>query len=99
MIILTDDSGYSDLGVYGSEIPTPNIDALAREGIRFSKFYNNGRCSPTRASLLTGQYPQKVGLGDLARPQDETRYPGYMGYLSPAVSPLPKSSGTRATQP
>ncbi len=84
MIILTDDSGYSDLGVYGSEIPTPNIDALAREGIRFSKFYNNGRCSQTRASLLTGQYPQKVGLGDLARPQDETQYPGYMGYLSPA---------------
>ncbi len=59
---MADDMGYSDLGCYGSEIQTPNLDALAENGIRFTQFYNAARCCPTRASLLTGKYPHQVGL-------------------------------------
>jgi arylsulfatase A-like enzyme len=57
VLILADDMGFSDLGCYGSEINTPNIDGMAREGVRFSQMYNMARCCPTRASLLTGLYP------------------------------------------
>lgn len=60
LLILADDLGYSDLGCYGSEIQTPTLDALAESGVRFSECYNTGRCWPTRASLLTGYYPQQV---------------------------------------
>jgi arylsulfatase len=60
VIILADDLGYSDLGCYGSEIETPNLDALARGGLRFTQFYNTARCWPSRAALLTGYYAQEV---------------------------------------
>ncbi|MFK8111896.1 MAG: arylsulfatase [Rubripirellula sp.] len=60
LLIMADDLGYSDLGCYGSEIMTPNLDALAEKGLRFTQFYNTGRCWPTRASLLTGFYPHGV---------------------------------------
>ena len=59
IVVLVDDMGFSDLGCYGSEIPTPNLDALAANGLRFTQFYNTGRCCPTRASLLTGLYPKE----------------------------------------
>jgi len=62
VLIMADDMGYSDLGCYGGEINTPNIDRLAAGGLRFSQFYNNGICVPTRASLLTGLYSQQVGV-------------------------------------
>ncbi|OQP62179.1 arylsulfatase [Niastella populi] len=62
IIIMADDLGYSDIGCYGGEINTPNIDRLAKNGMRMANFYNNARCCPTRASLLTGQYAHKVGL-------------------------------------
>ena len=62
MIIMVDDMGYSDLGCYGGEVQTPNIDKLASQGIRFSQMYNCARCCPTRASLMTGRYPQQVGV-------------------------------------
>lgn len=65
VIILADDMGYSDLGCYGSEIQTPNLDKLAKTGIRFTQFYNCARCCPTRASLMTGQYPQRVGINGM----------------------------------
>src|SRR6478672_13135956 len=65
IVILVDDMGFSDIGCYGSEIPTPNIDALAREGVRFTQFYNTARCSTTRASLMTGLYPHQAGMGFL----------------------------------
>lgn len=65
VVILVDDMGWSDIGCYGSEIPTPNLDALARDGLRFTQFYNTGRCSPTRASLMTGLYPHQAGMGHL----------------------------------
>jgi arylsulfatase A-like enzyme len=71
--------GFSDLGCYGSEISTPNIDGLARQGIRFTQFYNNARCCPSRASLLTGLYPHQTGIGLME--QDQHR-PGYEGELN-----------------
>ncbi len=67
ILIMADDMGYSDIGCFGGEISTPNIDALAAKGIRFTHFYNNAVCMPTRASLLTGLYPHQVGAGDRAR--------------------------------
>ena len=88
VIVLTDDAGYSDVSCYGGEVETTNIDRLAANGIRFRTFYTNAGCSPTRASLLTGQWPQAVGAGDLCRPRDETPYPGYLGYLTPDCDTL-----------
>ncbi len=66
VLVLVDDMGFSDLGCYGGEIDTPNVDRLAREGIRFTQFYNTAKCSPTRASLLTGCYHREVGQQKLA---------------------------------
>lgn len=63
IVILADDIGYSDLGCFGGEIATPNLDALAAGGLRFTQFYNTARCCPTRASLLTGLYPHQAGVG------------------------------------
>ncbi|MDB5013827.1 MAG: sulfatase, partial [Daejeonella sp.] len=63
VLIMVDDLGYSDIGPYGSEIQTPNLDKLAGEGLRLKEFYNNSICAPTRASLLTGLYQHKAGLG------------------------------------
>ncbi|MCK5174282.1 MAG: sulfatase-like hydrolase/transferase, partial [Planctomycetes bacterium] len=60
LLIMVDDMGFSDIGCYGGEIDTPNIDGLAEGGVRFTQFYNTGRCCPTRASLLTGLYAHKT---------------------------------------
>jgi arylsulfatase A-like enzyme len=79
VVILVDDMGFSDIGCYGSEIPTPNLDALAANGLRFTQFYNTGRCCPTRASLLTGLYPHQAGVGHMT---DDKGVPGYAGRLN-----------------
>ena len=68
IVILADDMGYSDLGCYGSEIPTPHLDALARGGMRLRSFYNAAQCCPTRASLMSGMYPHEAGVGDMIDP-------------------------------
>ena len=60
LIILADDMGFSDAGCYGGEIQTPNLDSLARNGLRFTQFYNTSRCWPSRAAILTGYYAQQV---------------------------------------
>ncbi len=65
LLILVDDMGFSDLGCYGSEIPTPHLDKLAAGGVRFTQFYNTARCSTSRAALLTGLYPHQAGMGYL----------------------------------
>jgi arylsulfatase len=65
IVILSDDMGYSDIGCYGGEIQTPNLDRLAAGGLRFTQFYNTGRCCPTRASLLTGLHPHQAGIGHM----------------------------------
>jgi arylsulfatase A-like enzyme len=83
-LIVADDLGYSDLGVYGSEIETPNIDMLARAGIRFTQFYASPMCSTTRAMLLTGIDHHRVGFGNLAErlAGNQKQQPGYEGYLN-----------------
>src|SRR5262245_6565465 len=63
VVVLVDDVGFSDIGPYGGEIPTPNLDRLAAGGVRFTQFYNTPRCSPTRAALLTGLYSHQAGMG------------------------------------
>jgi arylsulfatase len=78
VVILFDDMGFSDIGCYGSEIPTPNIDALAANGLRFTQFYNSARSSPSRAALLTGLNPHQAGMGHLAG----TTFEGARGTLS-----------------
>src|SRR5882757_4698585 len=60
LLILADDLGYSDLGCYGGEIRTPNLDALAKNGLRFTQFYNTARCWPTRGAIMTGYYAQQI---------------------------------------
>jgi arylsulfatase len=65
LLILADDLGFSDLGCYGSEVATPNLDRLAADGLRFTRFYNAARCCPTRAALLTGLYPHQAGVGHM----------------------------------
>ncbi len=79
LVILVDDMGFADLGCYGSEIPTPNIDRLAAEGLRFTQFYNTGRCCPTRAALLTGLYSHEAGVGHMI---EDRGAPGYIGHLN-----------------
>jgi arylsulfatase len=88
VLILVDDMGYSDLGCYGGEIPTPNLDALAAGGTRWRQFYNCAQCCPTRASLMTGLYPHQAGVGDMIdRHSLDTRRaaasPAYGDHLSP----------------
>lgn len=87
VLIMVDDMGYSDIGSYGSEIPTPNIDKLAFNGIRFSQFYNTARCCPTRASLLTGLFPHQTGIGGMTNSPRGEHWAewgtdGYIGYLN-----------------
>ncbi|MCA9145332.1 MAG: arylsulfatase [Planctomycetales bacterium] len=79
VVILVDDMGFSDIGCYGGEIPTPNLDALAASGLRFRQFYNTGRCCPTRAALLTGLYSHQAGVGHMT---GDYKVPGYQGYLN-----------------
>ena len=67
LIIVADDMGYSDLGSYGGEISTPNIDQLAREGVQFTQFHVTPNCAPTRAALLSGMDPQQGGVGNHGR--------------------------------
>ena len=76
IIILADDMGYSDIGCYGGEIKTPNLDTLAANGLRFTQFYNTARCCPTRASLLTGLYPHQAGVGHMMGDYGIPQYQG-----------------------
>lgn len=95
ILILVDDLGYSDLGCYGSEINTPNLDQLAQEGMQFTQFYNAARCCPTRASLLTGLYPHQTGVGHMT---DNLGYPAYQGHLNDqcvTIASVLKAAGYR----
>ncbi|QGJ69815.1 Arylsulfatase (Aryl-sulfate sulfohydrolase) [Planctomycetales bacterium 10988] len=79
IIMMADDMGFSDIGCYGGEIKTPNLNRLADGGLRFTQFYNTGRCCPTRASLLTGLYPHQAGIGHM---MSDFGVPGYRGDLN-----------------
>lgn len=79
VIVMADEMGYADLGCYGSEIETPNLDRLAANGLRFTQFYNTSRCCPTRAALLTGLYQHQAGIGHMT---GNKGVPSYQGYLN-----------------
>lgn len=95
ILILADDMGYSDLGCYGGEIPTPNLDALGYQGIRFTRFYNAGRCCPTRASLLTGLHPHQAGIGHMLTDRNLPGYRGDLGENCVTVAQVLRESGYR----
>ena len=95
IIILSDDMGYSDLGCFGSEIATPNLDALAARGLRFTQFYNNARCCPTRASLLTGLYPHQAGVGHMVEDRGSEGYRGDLNRHSVTLAEAVKPAGYR----
>ena len=80
IIILADDMGFSDLGCTGSEIETPNLDHLARQGLLFTNFYNTSRCCPSRAALLTGQYQWDAGMGHMT--YTKSKYPEYQQVMN-----------------
>ena len=85
ILIVADDLGYSDLGCYGGEIPTPHLDELAKQGLRYTQFYNAGRSCPSRASMITGLYPHQTGIGAMTETPwgpDDWGTPGYKGYLN-----------------
>lgn len=91
IVILSDDMGYSDLGCFGGEIQTPNLDALAAGGLRFTQFYNMARCCPTRASLLTGLYPHQAGIGHMMEDRGTV---GYRGNLNAKCRTIAEVLGT-----
>ncbi len=95
LLIMVDDMGFSDLGCYGGEIDSPNIDSLAAEGLRFSQFYNTGRCWSTRASLMTGLYPHEAGHASMDRKSPHRAYQGTSPDIAPFVSELLKKGGYR----
>lgn len=86
ILIMVDDMGFSDLGYHGGEIETPHLDQLAHGGVRFSQFYNSGRCCPTRATLMTGLHPHQTGIGWMTQPPGNTRGkdgpPAYQGFIN-----------------
>lgn len=97
IVLLADDLGFSDIGCYGSEIRTPHLNALAQDGITMSSFYNTARCSPSRASMLTGLDPHQTGIGILT---GDTRPAGYAGDLNPrctTLAELLRASGYRTS--
>ena len=93
IVIMADDLGFSDIGCYGGEIHTPNIDYLATNGIRYTQFYNTSRCCPTRASLLTGLYNQQAGIGKMTDAEDEPGYRGHLGENTVTLAEVLKSAG------
>lgn len=93
ILIVADDLGYSDLGAYGSEIATPNLDRLAKDGLRLQQFYNNSICAPTRASLLTGQYQHKAGVGYFSNDLGLPAYQGYINQQSLTLAEVLKDGG------
>jgi arylsulfatase len=95
VIIMADDLGFSDIGCYGSEIATPNLDALASGGLRFTQFYNAARCCPTRAALLTGLYPHQAGIGEMLWDQGRAGYRGRIGRQTVTIAEVLAEAGYR----
>lgn len=93
LLILNDDMGYSDLKCYGGEINTPNLDGLAKNGVRFTQFYNTARCSPSRASLLTGLHPHQTDVGVLTYDQGPEGYAGDLNQKCVTIAEALKTGG------
>ena len=96
LLILNDDMGYSDIGCYGGEVETPNLDRLAANGLRFSQFYNTARCSPSRASLLTGLHPHQTGIGILTYDSGPEGYAGNLNQRCATIPEVLKQAGYRS---
>ena len=94
ILILADDMGFSDIGCFGSEISTPNLDKLAEKGMRINQFYNNPRCCPSRASIMTGLYSQQAGMGMMTADYNRYPYAGYVGDLSEKTLTIPEALKT-----
>src|SRR5678815_4561494 len=97
IIILSDDMGFSDIGCYGGEIRTPNLDALAAGGLRFTQFYNNARCCPTRAALLTGLYSHQAGIGHMVEDSGLSGYRGRLNFNTPTIAEALKPATYRTS--
>lgn len=95
IIVMADDMGFSDIGCYGGEIETPNLNRLAANGMRFSQFYNTGRCCPTRASLLTGLYSHQAGIGHMTGNKGVPSYQGYLNDRCLTIAEALKPAGYR----
>lgn len=95
VLIMSDDMGWSDIGCYGGEINTPNLDTLASGGLRFTQFYNVGRCCPTRASLLTGLYPHQAGVGHMTGNRELPGYTGNLHRHTPTIAEVLRLIGFR----
>jgi len=95
VVMLVDDMGFSDIGCYGSEIPTPNLDKLAAGGLRFTQFYNTARCCPTRASLLTGLYSHQAGVGHMTEDRGEDGYRGDLNHRCVTIAEVLRTAGYR----
>ena len=95
IVIMADDLGYSDLSCYGGEIKTPNIDQLTHKGVRFTGFKNTSRCTPSRASLLTGRYSHSVGVGSMSTDQERQGYRGQLSADAPTIAEILKPQGYR----
>lgn len=95
ILILNDDMGYSDIGCYGGEIDTPNLNKLAENGLKFTQFYNTARCSPSRASLLTGLHPHQTGVGILTYDNGPEGYPGDLNRNCVTIAEVLKGNGYR----
>lgn len=93
VVILSDDMGFSDIGCYGGEIETPHLDALAKEGLRFTQFYNTARCCPTRAALLTGLYPHQAGVGHMMADKGLDGYRGDLNRRCVTIAEALKPAG------
>ncbi len=93
VLIMGDDMGYSDIGCYGGEINTPRLDQLAANGLRFTQFYNTARCCPTRASLLTGLYPQQAGMGHMVYDRGTPAYRGDLSTNAVTIAEALKEAG------
>jgi arylsulfatase len=96
VIILADDMGFSDPGCYGGEIHTPNIDRLARQGVRFTQFYNMARCCPTRAALMTGLYPHQAGVGTMNQSLGAPAYQGELNDRCVTIAEALREAGYRS---
>ncbi|HEY4248614.1 MAG TPA: arylsulfatase [Lacunisphaera sp.] len=95
IMILADDMGFSDIGCYGSEIHTPNLNRLASTGVRFNQAYNTARCCPSRASLLTGLYSHQAGIGHMVGNYGVPAYQGYLRNDCVTVAEVMREAGYR----
>jgi arylsulfatase A-like enzyme len=93
ILIMADDMGYSDIGCFGSEVATPNLDSLARGGMKFTSFYNASRCCPTRASLMTGLYPAQTGMGEMDGDDGLVGYRGFLSKDTPTLAEVLRQAG------